>query len=1122
MARASSSRKTTPQTLQSDEPCPDRAGAMALRLADLARGSSGLVHVATAEPRIEGLARLLWAMCPDVETFLFPPWDCLPYDRTSPSGRLMGLRIATMTALASRREKPWIVLATPEGLWQRLPPPKVWAGRTVAITVGDTIAFDRLRADLIGIGYREDDRVDEVGEFALRGHVVDVFPAGYYLPVRIEHQDGRVASISSYEAATQRRTDSFDTVSLRPVSEAVLPADSGEAGERTPGLEHMLPDLYGELSTLFDYAPGALLTFEPETDDRARSFRDQVRDACETRSALSHGGRPSSDRLHLTEGQYQGRVAEHPVLRFQAGMRSDAVPDFSSAEKPAAALADFVASARADGQRVVLAASTDSDLRPFLRVLQADANAVESWTDVLAAPAGSLLRFPLDLDRGFVAAADGAVVLTPADLLGRRAGASASARVETGVFEEESFRIGDTVIHLDHGVGVLEGLEAVADGTGGHADTIRLTFAADAKLMVPVSDVELMWRYGAASDKVALDRLDGSSWPKRRAKVEAEIDQAAESLAQLAAERRAVPAPKIGPPRRDYDRFVARFPFSETPDQGAAVDDILADLASGHAMDRLVCGDVGFGKTEVALRAAAAAAFAGRQVAVVAPTTVLVRQHLETFRRRFAELGIEVGHLSRLVSPADAKAVKAGLADGRVRVVIGTHALAAKSVAFHDLGLLIIDEEQRFGAAEKAKLRAQDEAVHVLNLSATPIPRTMQSALVGLQAVSVLATPPADRQPVRTVLSEFDEATVRNALLREHRRGGQSFVVCPQIEDIEQMAERLRALVPELETLVAHGKLPAAAIDETMVRFADGHGDVLLATNIIESGLDVPRANTIVVWRADRFGLAQLHQLRGRVGRGRLRGSAYLLTEPGATIADATRKRLSTLERLDRLGAGFAISGEDLDQRGAGDLLGENQAGHMKLIGAGLYRRLLERALVKARGETPAEEWNPDLHLGLSGLIPTDYVPEEEVRLNLYARIAHDSGSDDGTALRDEIEDRFGDPPPEVLNLLALTRAKRLCREADVARVDAGPQAIAFTFKTRRESDPTIVRVATESGGEMTWKGSRLIVARAIADPVARLEAVDEILASLRSCGDDATFRRTTRARSRKPEPEPA
>jgi transcription-repair coupling factor (superfamily II helicase) len=499
-------------------------------------------------------------------------------------------------------------------------------------------------------------------------------------------------------------------------------------------------------------------------------------------------------------------------------------------------------------------------------------------------------------------------------------------------------------------------------------------------------------------------------------------------------------------------------------------------------MDRLVCGDVGFGKTEIALRAAAAAIFSGKQVAIIAPTTVLVRQHLQNFRRRFAGFDIEVGHLSRLVNGAEARKVKEGLASGKTKLVVGTHALAAKGIRFADLGLLVIDEEQKFGAKQKATLRAIAHGAHVLMLTATPIPRTLQSALVGLQNLSVIATPPVLRQPTRTVVAPFEVGLVRDALLRERARGGQSLFVCPRVEDIEPMRGRLTAIVPDLTIMVAHGKMPAAEMDEIIVDFADGEAHVLLATNIIESGLDLPNANTICVWRPDRFGLAQLHQLRGRVGRGRRRGTAYLLTDPDEKLSAATQKRLRTLETLDRLGAGFAISARDLDLRGAGDLLGDEQTGHVKLIGLGLYQHLLERALKSARGEPVEEDWSPDLRLGVTGMFPAEYVPEEEVRLNLYARLAEFTSHEEIADFEDEIADRFGPPPQSVVRLFALARLNCRCRVLEIARLDAGPQAIALTFRPNAR-----LKERLAAGKQWEWRGERLVY-------VSGSEDADELL----------------------------
>ena len=647
------------------------------------------------------------------------------------------------------------------------------------------------------------------------------------------------------------------------------------------------------------------------------------------------------------------------------------------------------------------------------------------------------------------------------------------------------------VVHEDFGIGAVEGVETLPAENGAEGgDAIVLRYAKDARRLVPVGEADRIWRYGADADQVTLDTLDGGSWQKRRGAIDQAIAESARGLAAIAAERDARTTDPIVPDPAAYERFAAGFAFTETADQARAIAAVRADLASGKPMDRLVVGDVGYGKTEVALRAAALVALAGRQVAITAPTTVLVRQHIETFTRRFEGTGIEVAGLSRLSTPADKKRVVAGLADGSVKVVIGTGAVAGKGVEYRNLALVVVDEEQRFGAADKAKLAALG-AGHVLSLSATPIPRTLQAAMVGLQSVSVIATPPARRQPIRTAVETWNDATVRATLLREKGRGGQSFVVVPRIEDMADVAERLAKLAPELKVVTAHGKLPAAEIGEAMVGFASGTGghggDVLLATNIIEAGLDVPRANTIIVTHADRFGLSQLHQLRGRVGRGGRRGQILLLTEEGQEIAEATLKRLRTLEAFDRLGAGFAIAARDLDLRGAGDLLGEEQAGHMKLIGIDLYQHLLAHALRAARGQA-VDGWTPQLNLGLAGRLPDDWIPEIDVRLSLYGRLARIADTPTLDAFEAELEDRFGALPDPARALVQLTRLRLLARAAEIEKIDAGPAAIALTPKGKRTM-PTVDGLLEKNG--------RWLLAERIDDERARADRVTELLGEL-------------------------
>jgi transcription-repair coupling factor (superfamily II helicase) len=712
---------------------------------------------------------------------------------------------------------------------------------------------------------------------------------------------------------------------------------------------------------------------------------------------------------------------------------------------------------------------------------------VDTWREVRDAAPGALLAAAVELDRGW--REDGLTAIAAADVLGSRAGDPGAARpgAVTAFEEATELHLGDAVIHEAHGLGILRGLETVTAGEI-ESEAIRVEHAGGATRLVPVEEAHLLWRYGAEAEAVTLDKLDGSSWEKRRTDLDASIAATARQLVRLAAARAQSRAPVLEPPVAQYERFASGFPFTETAHQLRAIEAVRDDLGSGKPMDRLVVGDVGYGKTEVALRAAAIAVLAGKQVALVAPTTVLVRQHFDTFRRRFAPFGVKVAALSRLSTAAEARAAKAAIADGTAHIAMGTQTLAGKSVAFHDLGLVIVDEEQRFGAADKAKLRGLRQGAHMLTLTATPIPRTLQSALVGLQDLSLIATPPARRLPVRTQLAGLTPELVKGALLREKRRGGQSFLVVPRIEDLEPMAARVRALVPDLSIRRAHGRMAAAEADEEMVRFAGGDGDILLATNIIEAGLDIPRANTMLVWRADRFGVAQLHQLRGRVGRGRNRGYFFLLTEAGAEIAEATQKRLRTMEALDQLGAGFAVSARDLDLRGAGELLGEEQSGHLKLIGVDLYQHLLERAIRAARGES-TDSWLPALSLGIGARLPEAWVPEEEVRINLYARLARLGSAEAADAFADELEDRFGTVPQAAQLLLQAAQLRLMAREAGVARIDAGPAAIAFTPRGRR------LERAAAAGLER--KGERYLLREASEAGPARLEAARVVLEAL-------------------------
>ncbi|TDH60336.1 DEAD/DEAH box helicase [Dankookia rubra] len=1082
-------------------PQAEPEGLLAARLVEdaITEGDAGTIFVARSEARAARLHRAAQALSPaGLAVLLLPGWDCLPYDRVSPSRAVMGQRMEV--ARRTGEVGPRLLIGSADSLAQRLPPPD--AAAALRLETGGALDPDALRRDLLRRGYALDDRVDEPGEAALHGSVVDIIPAGAPGDPawRLRHEGGRILGIHRFDPVTQRSLEAEEhAVLLGPASELVLPPDHALAEARPPGLEHALGALRTDLVTLPALLPRAAVILDDGAAEALGRRWAEVGEAFRTRIALRPPGPeeppvPPPDVLYLDPAAWTAALGGRRSRQVAPPGEGPAQPPrFAALPDPDAELLAYAEAQVAQGRRVVIAGPVGRGLRRLVqRLAEALGTApqlVADWPALLDLPGGSLawLDAPPDLP-GFEAA--GAVLVPLATIRPGAAARQAGQGAEALLAATASLQPGDAVIHEDHGLGALRGVEPVDTGAA-QLDCLRLDYA-DAAQIVPFDELDRLWRYGAEAAGLSLDRLGGEAWPKRRAEAEAAVADSARALLETVRAREAARAPVLRPPPEPFARFAARFPHELTADQAAAAAAVQADLGAGRPMDRLVCGDVGFGKTEVALRAAAAAALAGHQVALLAPTTVLVRQHAESFRRRFEGLGVRVEALSRLTPPAEARTIRAAIAKGEVQVAIGTQALAAKSVRFRDLALLIIDEEQRFGAQQKAQLQRlrAGGSPHVLTLTATPIPRTLQAALVGLRELSVIATPPARRQPVRTLRAPLEDALLAQALRREARRGGQSFVVCPRIEDIAPMRDRIAALVPELSLIEAHGGLPPTEVDEAMVRFADGGADVLVSTNIVESGLDVPRANTMLVWRADCFGLSQLHQLRGRVGRGRQRGAIYLLTDPAVRLSAATDRRLRTLEALDRIGAGFAISARDLDLRGAGDLLGNAQAGHLKLVGIELYRHLLDRALAVARGETPPEAWSPSLALGVDAFVPPGHVPEEVPRVEVHARLGRMLRDQDLAgieALEDELEDRYGPAPEPLRNLFALARIAARCRRLGIARIEVGPSAAAATPRAARDAPPP--------GLEL--RNGRLLLRRDSGSAAERLAAAEALLAAL-------------------------
>jgi len=1065
---------------------------------DLARAVHGTgnggrtVAIVADEAAMRALAETVPLFAPEVEVLTLPGWDCLPYDRASPALRVMAERLATLNHLQTRREKPQLLVATASAATQRILTPFRIRQLTRRIAEGERIERETLVEQLNALGYERTDTVAEHGEYAVRGSLIDLFPAGEELALRLDFFGDEIDSLRRFDPTDQRSTDKAKAFTLMPASEALLDADSIKRfrsryrekfgatatqdplyqalseGRRMSGMEHWLPLLEERLETLFDHlGENDLVIRDSAADQAVQSRREAIDDYYQNRVRAMEG-EPGSYRplephaLYLSKKEWENEEADRPihlaspfhepesdrVIDFGVNSARDFAPERAQQANVYEAVAKHIGDLRRGGRKVVLASYTRGARERLSGLLEDHGlkaqKLADSWQESLGSKTQPALLV-LPLDHGFTTPE--VAVLTEQDMLGDRLVRRRKKKAAAAFLEElATLSPGDLVVHADHGIGRYEGLTQIPVSKVPH-DCVALEYARGDKLYVPVENIELLSRYGNESEGVSLDSLGGEAWQRRKARMKERIREIAGELIKIAATRATRPG-VIAEPDASYPEFVNRFPYEETDDQDRAIEDVLGDLEAGKPMDRLVCGDVGFGKTAVALRAAFVMEMSGKQVALICPTTLLARQHYSNFVERFHGFPMKIGRLSRLVPSAEAKRTKEGLADGTVDIVIGTHAILAKSIDFKRLGLVIVDEEQHFGVAHKERLKALKNDVHVLTLTATPIPRTLQMAMSGLRELSVIQTPPVDRLAVRTYVTPFDGVVLREALLREHFRGGQSFFVVPRVADLPDMEEWIRIQVPEVKFITAHGQMSATAVEERMSAFYDRKYDVLLSTTIVESGLDIPSANTLVVYRSDRFGLAQLYQLRGRVGRSKARAYAYLTMPTTRSITEAAQKRLKVLSELDNLGAGFQLASHDLDIRGAGNLLGDEQSGHIKEVGFELYQSMLEDAIVelKAGGTPPREEFSPQISVDAPIMIPEHYVPDLDLRMGLYRRLGELEDRPAIDAFAAELIDRFGALPEETANLMKIVEVKLNCREAMVAKLDLGPKGAVVTF----------------------------------------------------------------------------
>lgn len=1121
-----------------------------LLLAELAKKQKKLVFVARDESRASRVLNQLSFYSPQKFPLYFPAWDCLPYDRSSPHADVLAQRLHTLTTLSEGCED-YLLITSIQALLQKVPSKEAFEGRIWNLTAGQEVDHAGFLDFLQKNGYVRRETVREWGEYALRGGLIDLFPPGYHSPFRLDFFGSTLESLRIFDPLTQTTTGKAVGLILKPMGEINLNDEAIEKfrkkyreafgtadlndplyaaiseGRAYAGYEHWLPLFYEHLSSLTDYVTDSFFCLDDHLEDAAKVFIEQVKDHYQTRldfASLEKKGIPYNPlppkALYIMDDSWKKTFPEtkkviltpfdHPDFKGKCvSGGGKKMPSFAdkraSKENLYTSFVDALKTYEMEGNQVLLTAVSSGSAERLSHILEEHGavsfRQVGAFSEVFKEKTPALAV--LEMDKGFQA--PGLVVVTEEDLLGERLGHPHKAKKRSDLFiaEASSLQLEDLVVHSEHGIGRYMGLKTLNVGGFPH-DCLEVMYEGGDKLFVPVENLEVLSRYGGSDALASLDRLGGVAWQARKARVKKRLKEVADYLLKIAAARHLQQAERFYKTDGLFEEFVARFPYPETEDQLKAIEDVLNDFLTGRPMDRLICGDVGFGKTEVALRAAFIAASSGKQVAIVVPTTLLARQHFQTFATRFKDTGFHVAQLSRLVKPKNAKIIREQLKTGEIQIIIGTHALLSKTIGFHDLGLLIIDEEQHFGVSQKERLKSFKANVHVLTLTATPIPRTLQMALSGVKEMSLITTPPLDRMAVRTFVLPFDAMVVREALLREQFRGGQSFYVCPRIADIDKVAERVRHFVPEIKFAIAHGGMSPLALENVMSDFYDGAFDLLLCTNIIESGIDISRANTLIVHRSDLFGLSQLYQLRGRIGRGKVRGYAYLTYPAGQVLSAVAQKRLEVIQSLDSLGAGFSLASHDMDIRGAGNLVGEEQSGHIREVGIELYQQMLEEAIAALKEEKEGEatfttEWTPQISVDLSVLIPETYVADLGLRLSLYKRLSHMRTREEIDQFAVEMVDRFGPLPVEVKNLLDVIYLKVLSRQANVEKVEVGPKGVLISFhqNTFKNPEALIQHVMEQKGTAKIRPDQKVVYIRALDTAEARLIGTRKILENL-------------------------
>jgi len=1075
--------------------------ALSLAIAEASSNAKRFTLLLTADSQsAERLQEELAFFAPQLAVLHFPDWETLPYDIFSPHQDIVSQRIAALYQLPELSHGVLVVPITTA--LHRLAPKRFLLGSSLVLDVGQKLDVEQMRLRLEAAGYRCVDTVYEHGEFAVRGALIDLFPMGSPLPYRIDLFDDEIETLRTFDPENQRSIDKVESIRLLPAREFPLKKEAVtgfrarfrerfdvdfrrcpiyqdlSTGITPAGIEYYLPLFYEETATLFDYLPEDSQVFSlPGIEQAAEQFWSDVRNRYEERRVDPERPLLPPAELFMPVEDCFARLKLWPRV---VASQQDVEPGIGRERFTAQALPELAIEAKASeplgklrrfldeyAGRVLFTAESAGRREVLLELLarlKLRPQEVEGWEEFLASQERLAITIA-PLDEGLQL--DDVALVAESPLFGqrvmqRRRREKSRDGGENVIKNLTELREGSPVVHIDHGVGRYQGLVTL-EIEGQAQEFLLLQYAEDAKLYVPVASLHLIARYTGSDDALApLHRLGSETWQKAKRKAAEQVRDVAAELLDIYARRAAREGYAFKDPQVDYETFAAGFPFEETPDQQAAIDAVREDLLSAKPMDRLVCGDVGFGKTEVAMRAAFIAVHGGRQVGVLVPTTLLAQQHYNSFRDRFADWPVRVEVMSRFKSAKEVQSAIAELAEGKIDILIGTHKLLQDDVKFSNLGLVIIDEEHRFGVRQKEQLKALRSEVDILTLTATPIPRTLNMSIAGMRDLSIIATPPARRLSVRTFVMEQQNTVIKEALLRELLRGGQVYYLHNDVKTIEKCAADLQALVPEARVAIGHGQMRERDLEQVMSDFYHKRFNVLVASTIIETGIDVPSANTIIIERADKFGLAQLHQLRGRVGRSHHQAYAYLLTPTRKAMTDDAQKRLEAIANAQDLGAGFVLATHDLEIRGAGELLGEGQSGQIQAVGFTLYMEMLERAVKAIRkGEQPNLEQplggGPEINLRLAALIPEDYLPDVHARLILYKRIANAADEDGLKELQVEMIDRFGLLPEPTKNLVRLTLLKLQAEKLGITKIDAGPQGGRIEFSADTSVDPMVL-----------------------------------------------------------------